>query len=126
MNCEHIISKLLCEGSHFGEISLIYKTKRTCSVICRNYNTMARLAKERFRVIKTDQPKFYSQLKENCTMYKDSNSLFRMECIKKIWYMKKLSKEIQFEIMYNLQEKFYLQDEMVLKQDDETDCIMIV
>ena len=126
MNCEHIINKLLCEGSHFGEIALIYKTRRTCSVICRNYNTMARLTKERFRVIKADQPRFYSKLKENCTMYRDSNSLFRMECIKKICYMKKLPKHILFNLLFSLEERFYFAEEMLFRQDEVPDCIMIV
>jgi CRP-like cAMP-binding protein len=33
--------KLLSEGSHFGEIALIYDTNRTATVISRNYNSMA-------------------------------------------------------------------------------------
>lgn len=38
---EHIAVALLTEGSHFGEIGLIYGCERTATVISRNYNTMA-------------------------------------------------------------------------------------
>ena len=35
--------RLLCEGDYFGELGCLYKTKRTCSVICRYYTTLARI-----------------------------------------------------------------------------------
>lgn len=39
----HYAVRLLVEGDHFGEIGLIYRCRRTCSVISRNYNTVARI-----------------------------------------------------------------------------------
>lgn len=38
--------KVLKEGDHFGEISMIYKCRRSASVISRNYNTMALLKED--------------------------------------------------------------------------------
>ena len=46
---QHDIIRLLTEGDHFGEIALLYHCKRTCTVISRNYNTMARMIQPRFR-----------------------------------------------------------------------------
>ena len=43
--------RLLVEGDHFGEIGLIYGCVRSATVISRNYNTMAKLNKERFRAL---------------------------------------------------------------------------
>ena len=40
---ELIAWKLLVQGDHFGEISIIYHCKTTCQVLSRNYNTLARL-----------------------------------------------------------------------------------
>ena len=36
----------LSEGDHFGEISMIYKCKRTATVYSNNYNTMAKMQEE--------------------------------------------------------------------------------
>tara|TARA_B110000285_G_C15002043_1_gene551916 strand:- start:242 stop:667 length:426 start_codon:yes stop_codon:yes gene_type:complete len=40
----HVAVSLLTEGDHFGEISLLYRCKRTATVVSRNYNTMARIS----------------------------------------------------------------------------------
>ena len=42
---DHISVKLLITGDHFGEIALIYKCRRSATVVSRNYNTMARLTR---------------------------------------------------------------------------------
>ena len=46
----------LHEGDHFGEISLLYKCKRTATVISSNYNTFARILKPRFREVISEFP----------------------------------------------------------------------
>jgi CRP-like cAMP-binding protein len=33
--------KLLLPGDHFGELSVIFKCRRTCTVVSKNYITMA-------------------------------------------------------------------------------------
>jgi F-box/leucine-rich repeat protein 7 len=38
--------RLLTEGSHFGEIGVIYNCVRTASITSRNYNTMAILSRD--------------------------------------------------------------------------------
>ena len=46
---EKVAHKLLVEGDYFGDISILYNFVRTSSVICRNYNTMARLSHPAFK-----------------------------------------------------------------------------
>lgn len=48
--------KLMVEGDHIGEIGLLYKCKRTASVISRNYNVMARLSSGNFRELSVEYP----------------------------------------------------------------------
>ena len=50
--------KLLTEGDHFGEIGMIYGCKRTVSIVCRNYNTMARLSYSKYRAFINEYPVF--------------------------------------------------------------------
>lgn len=41
-----ILVRALYPGDHFGEISMIYKCRRTGTVISDNYNTMATLKED--------------------------------------------------------------------------------
>ena len=40
---EYLSENILDEGSHFGEISMIYNCPRTATVISRTYNTLGKL-----------------------------------------------------------------------------------
>ena len=53
--------KMLVKSDHFGEIGLLYNTKRTCSIVSSSYNILARLTKPRMRALVSDYP----QLLEN-------------------------------------------------------------
>lgn len=55
--------RLLVEGEHFGEISLIYKCKRSASVISRNYNTLAKLSGPRYKELVAEYPEYEQCLK---------------------------------------------------------------
>lgn len=55
---EHIAFKILKEGDHFGEISMIYKCRRSATVVSRNYNTMAQLSEESFRSLVAEYPEY--------------------------------------------------------------------
>ena len=46
------------EGNHFGEISMLFKCLRTCTVLSRTYNIMAILDFRRYRMISVDFPNF--------------------------------------------------------------------
>ena len=50
--------KLMVEGDHIGEIGIIYKCKRTASVVSRNYNVMSRLGKHNFRELALEYPDY--------------------------------------------------------------------
>lgn len=41
--------KTLSPGAHFGEIAMIFQTKRTASVISGNYSTFAKLTQEKYK-----------------------------------------------------------------------------
>ena len=45
---ENIVSELF-DGDHFGEIGLIYETKRTATVRSENYGTLAKLSKSSYQ-----------------------------------------------------------------------------
>ena len=60
-----MLSHLITTGDHFGEISLIYKCKRTSTVLSRNYNTMGRLSYVDWRFLTNEFPNYVLFLKRN-------------------------------------------------------------
>jgi CPA1 family monovalent cation:H+ antiporter len=83
---DHIAFRLLTEGDHFGEISLIYKCKRSATVVSRNYNTMARLNYSRYRELINEFPKFNRYLKANLFLYNDPRKEFLKKIFKNLSY----------------------------------------
>ena len=57
--------KELNKGEHFGEISVIYETNRTATVISTNYMTFARLFRPRYLEVISDFPEYESCLKKH-------------------------------------------------------------
>lgn len=68
---EHRCIRLLVEGDHFGEISLVYRCGRTATVVSRNYNTMARLSRGNWREVVNEHPKYLELLKKHLYRYND-------------------------------------------------------
>ena len=58
----HTAIRVLIEGDHFGEVSLLYQCKRTASVNARGFNTMAGLNIRRYREICNQYPPFADAL----------------------------------------------------------------
>ena len=87
--------KLLVEGDHFGEISMVYGCERSTSIISRNYNTMARLGYARFRMINTDYSILEKMMKKALFKYTDPRITFIKSVLKKVEYMKQLCNEAQ-------------------------------
>ena len=86
------VLRLLTEGDHFGEISMIHKCKRTCTVISRNYNTMARITFNFLRNIFNLFPEYKNLLNDSIFRYKDPLYIFMKRCIKRLPFAKNLSK----------------------------------
>jgi len=82
-----IIERLLTKGDHFGEIGLIYKCRRTASVISRNYNTMARIAYSHYRDVASEYPEFEKLMKTYSFRYKDKRKKFLIGLIRKVYYL---------------------------------------
>ena len=60
---EHPNIRTLREGGHFGEISMIYKCKRSASVMSRNYDTLAVLGEDQFKSLVAEYPDYLMLLK---------------------------------------------------------------
>jgi len=84
---ERVAVRLLVEGDHFGEIGMMYKCKRTASVISRNYNTMARLSYYRYRDLVSEFPEFKKALKKHTYKYNFKKKQFLFQIFNRIEYL---------------------------------------
>ena len=79
--------KLLIEGSHFGEISMLFQCKRTASIWSRNYNTIACLSKYKFNELVFYFPDYRKCLLKSIYKYKYSKKTFIGNVAKRVEYL---------------------------------------
>lgn len=99
--------KIIRSGEYFGEISLIYKCRRTCTVVSRKYSTLAKLNHEKFRDITAEFPDLITELKEGIYRYRDRMKKFLMSCIKRIEFFNEITLDAMHDLLYNLEGKTY-------------------
>ena len=49
-----------------------------------------------------------------------------MELIRKISYIRKSSRDCHYDIVYALREKFYEEGDLILRQNEKADCIIMI
>ena len=96
---------LLRAGDHFGEISLLYNCPRTAIVRSRNYNTIARLSKAKFKKFVIDYPDYEDQIKLSIQIYNDYQKNFLLETVKRIPYFNDISIEALHAVIYGLKKR---------------------
>lgn len=101
---EHIATKLLVDGNHFGEIGLIYKTERTATVISRNYNTIGCLNENGIRTIRSNYPEFITEFKKQVYRYNDAKKLYMYHIlINKVEYFSDIDIETFHQLIYSFE-----------------------
>ena len=124
---EHEGIRILEKGDHFGEVSLIYKTQRTATVLSRNYNTLAKLRFERYIELRAEYPEYEDCMKKHVRQkYKDHKIRFLLEMISRVDYLAGSSQEILYDIIFNLQPKQYEKDSIVLQEDANAASIKFI
>ena len=83
--------KLLVEGQYFGEIGCLFGCLRTASVLNRNYNTLARLTKERLDDLLVDFPNFKQQMIKHVFRYNYKKKKFLREVLQNTMLFKDMN-----------------------------------
>jgi F-box and leucine-rich repeat protein 7 len=124
---EHVAHKILVEGQHFGEIGVIYKCPRTCTVLSRNYNTLARLGSVQFNEIIGNCPEYLIYLRKYVYSYQGTRKIFIWKALTQIPYMKTVSlKAFHDRFLYKLKKLYLSKDDMLLRVGDDTTSLFIV
>lgn len=115
---EHEEIRVLAEGDHFGEVALLYRCKRSASVISRNYNTLANMEDERFRELIAEYPEYEIKLKQHVRQnYKDPKIKFILDMLQRVDYFKNLDDEILYDLMFSLESKQYEAGSVILASE---------
>lgn len=97
--------RVLLEGDHFGEISMIYSCKRTCSVVSKNYTKLARMIRSRFIQVNVEKPNLILAMISHINSYRDPLKNFLERVILKVPFfrtMRNSKKSLFNELLYTI------------------------
>ena len=111
--------RILQDGDHFGEISLIYNCKRTATVESCNYGTLASLKKENFLELQNSTfENIIEVFKKQICLYDDEVKMFLAFAMEKISYFKYLKLLTKQEIFHSMERVTYEKDALLCKKGD--------
>ena len=93
----------LIDGDHFGEIGMLYDSKRTATVRSENYGTLAILKKSQYTELSKTFESFTSLFKKQIFKYQDPLTTWLFMEMGKISYFRELSLLTQQEIIYGME-----------------------
>ena len=76
--------KILKSGDYFGELSLIFNCKRTCTIKSMNYTTLATVETTKF---KNSTGRFIENIRNESLNYKDKFKKIKLKMLKSIDYL---------------------------------------
>ena len=106
---------------------MIYKCKRTATIVSRNYNTMARISFFKYREVSIEYPMFEKTLKQYLYNYNDKKIQFLRQIVTRVDYLKhSMTKEIFYDLIFKLVPVNYERGQMILKQFSYANSLMFV
>ena len=81
----------LIDGDHFGEIGMLFNSKRTATVLSENYGTLAYLSRSAFDELNKTFDEFTMLFKKQITKYQDELTMWLQIEMDKIPYFRSLS-----------------------------------
>ncbi|TNV87375.1 hypothetical protein FGO68_gene10041 [Halteria grandinella] len=126
-NKKETIISTIGPGTLFGEVALLFGTKRTCSIKSREQCSVGALSEEFFASLVQIYPDIEKNLRENTKKYKDHWKLFQINTLEQVPYFKGLSFAKREEIHYKLQQENFEKGAQIIQKDQEcTDVIFVV
>ena len=96
---------------------MLYKTKRTCTVIGRTYNVYANLRYIHYRMIAVDYPELNHQILKCIRKYHDPYIVYLEKSIRRIPYFKSIPRDLLFDMIFKLEQKEYEKNRIIIKRN---------
>lgn len=120
------LTRYLRPGDYFGEVGLIYKTKRTATVRISVYSNLAVMSATDFYSILHQFPDLSVHLKSRIHEYKDHWRCFLLNALNMVPYLRNLSLELQDQLIYSLEAQSYDTNATVLAENSNPKDVIIV
>lgn len=92
----------LSAGQLFGEVAVLYKTKRTASVRCKGQCTVGELSMEVFGELFNNFPEIHHSLVHQSRKYDDHWKKFQIDILERVDYLKGLPHVLREQMHYKL------------------------
>ena len=116
----------LIDGDHFGEIGMIFDSKRTATVRSENYGTLAILKMSQFIELSKTFELFSSLFKKQIFKYHDPLTTWLFMEMEKIQYFKNLSLITKQELIYSMERHTYEKGSFLCKTDVKVDRLYLI
>ena len=123
---KEVYVRTLTGGQFFGEFALLTGQPRSASVRPKSYAKVGYFDKSRFEEIVFMFPEFKQRLQDNLNTYDDVDKIWQREQLKKITFMRYLSGEILDELTIILVQRYYDQNQEILRHGEICDKIIIL
>lgn len=117
---------LLRPGSIFGEVSLISNCRRTATVECRNYCTMAQLSSSHFKEMCKKFPDVLKKLKDRRSEYMDTWKIFVRKLVLNVPYFRHLEGRTIEELIYSIKSETFNENDVIVKSGADINKIRFV
>lgn len=121
----HLV-RYLRPGDYFGELGLVYNTKRSATVKTSVYSNIAIMSKSDFRRLADKFVGLTDSFKERVSKYNDPYRCFLINCLNRITYFKNLPVNLRDSLIYSMESCSYDTNISVLNEGDFMSNILIV
>jgi len=118
--------RTLSKGDMFGEVAIICKGRRSCSVTSSNFSTLGKVDKDSMNELFNKYPTLKTIFIEKMNDYDDVLKLFFEKVLNSIDYFQGLPTDILNELIFSFIPEIHEKDAIIFKQEDIADRMYIV
>lgn len=105
---------------------MLTRLRRSCTAITHEICHLQTLTKSDLELIGEHFPSTINNLRKELFYYEDENMVMRRQFVANIPYFRNLSEESVDQITFLMEQQNYRKGEVILSQDEFSDCIMVV
>lgn len=123
---QHALVRYLRPGDYFGELGIIYNTKRTATVKTSVYSNLAQIDKADFKKLLKDFPGVNESFKLQISRYRDPYRCFLKNGLNRIAYLRNLPEPLQDALIYSMETRSYDMNAVIIEEGEDAKIMLVV